>query len=140
MSRTKEVQFTEEQSHKIVIDHLIVNHPGVLFNTDASGIRLPMGLALKFKKLRSHNGYPDIAIYEPVPGYCGCFIELKKLGVKLYKKDGCRVKNIHYDEQHDMHDMLRSRGYYAEFAVGHEDAITQIENYLKRKKNDTSIF
>jgi hypothetical protein len=79
---------TEAQEHSMICKWLKTNHPKVMFNTDMSGVKLSVGMAVKAKTLRSHNGFPDLFIIEPRNGYNGLFIELKKTGEKLVMKDG----------------------------------------------------
>lgn len=124
----------EESVHAQFVEYIKINHPDIIFNTDLAGLKLSIGLAKKIKQLRSSNGFPDVVIYEKgtVKGKCynGLFIELKRDGVRLYKRDGTRVKNEHFDEQHEMHDKLKERGYYACFAIGLNEAITILNTYL----------
>lgn len=62
---------------------------------------------------------------------CGLFLELKRDGTKIYRKDGSFVADQHILEQaHVMHD-LRKAGYAAEFAVGLDEAKRIIEEYLR---------
>ena len=68
------------------------------------------------------------------------FLELKAEGTKLYKKNGEMVANKHYQEQAEMLKKLREEHYYAEFAIGYEDAITQITNYLGKPKHKKVEF
>ena len=87
--------------------------------------------------LRSWRGFPDIVIYEPVKIekqiYCGMFLELKVENTKIYKRDMSFVSE-HIKEQAEMIGDLNLRGYWADFAIGYDDAIRKIENYLNFKK------
>ena len=65
----------------------------------------------------------------------GMFLELKAEGAKLYKKNGEMVANKHYREQAEMLDKLNESGYYARFAVGYDEAIRIITNYLGKPKH-----
>lgn len=62
--------------------------------------------------------------------YHGLFIELKKAGTRIYRKDGRLVANEHIHEQFDMLEQLRQRGYIAEFACGFDEAKKIIDEYL----------
>lgn len=74
----------------------------------------------------------------------GLFLELKKDGETLYpgpraKKrfksiDGKEYKNEHLMEQADVLFKLRKAGYAAEFAIGFDEAIKIIDEYLGDKK------
>ena len=132
---------TEEKLHKSIIDFILFQYPKVIFNTDSSGIKLTMGQAMKMKKLRSDNGFPDITIYEPKKNYSGLFLEVKK--ETPYKKDGIlktmtryrkvgkvKVKYDHLQEQNKMHQRLINRGYKAEFVWSLEMAQKILHDYF----------
>lgn len=63
----------------------------------------------------------------------GLYIELKKEGTRLKKKNGDWA-NKHIAEQADVLGRLRMRGYCAEFAVGFDEAKKIIDEYLGRSK------
>jgi len=126
---------TEETIQNQICQYVKVQYPNVLFNTDLSGIKLPMGLAVKVSKLRSSRAFPDLVFYEPrkINGkmYYGLFIELKKDGVKIFKRNGAVVANGHIKEQIKMITKLSEKGYYACFAIGFDEAKEIIDNYFK---------
>ena len=137
----------EEEIHLRVCDYLRKNYPDVLFRTDfSSGMKMSPWQAAKHKKFQKSRAWPDLFIAESgvvkfKEGHLivnlrknGMFLELKADGVKLYKKDGTLRKNKHIEEQAEMLEKLRSRNYYAEFAIGYEDAIKQIHEYLGKPK------
>lgn len=59
----------------------------------------------------------------------GLFLELKKEGTRLKKKNG-EWATEHINEQAEMLEELRKRGYCAEFAVGFGEAKKIIDDYL----------
>ena len=126
---------TEETIQKQICQYVKMQYPDILFNTDLSGIKLPMGLAVKVSKLRSSRAFPDLVFYEPrkINGkmYYGLFIELKKDGVKIFKRNGAVVANGHIKEQIKMITKLSEKGYYACFAIGFDEAKEIIDNYFK---------
>jgi hypothetical protein len=63
--------------------------------------------------------------------YYGLFIELKREGTRIFKKDGKLVADEHIREQFDMLHDLRQRGYAAEFACGYEEAVALIDDYMR---------
>lgn len=63
---------------------------------------------------------------------CGLFLELKKEGTRLKKKNGDWATE-HIAEQAKVLEGLRQRGYCAEFAVGYEEAVRIIDEYLGGK-------
>lgn len=123
----------EEGTQIAVINYLRMAYPKAIVNSDLSGIRLTQGQAVKVKKLRTSNGFPDVVIYEPRRGYYGLFIELKRTGEKIYKKDGTLVADSHILEQAEMIEALKQRGYFATFAVGFNEAKNIIDWYFNER-------
>lgn len=131
---------TEENLHLKICDYLRKNYPDVLFRTDfSSGMKMSPGQAAKHKKFQKSRAWPDLFIACPQfygwwMAESGLFIELKAEGTKLCKKNGEMVANKHYREQAEMLEKLRKLGYCAEFAVGYDEAIRIITNYLGEPK------
>ena len=121
---------SEANEQMLVVQYLKLQYPNVIFNADMSGIKLSIGQAMKQKRLGMPKGYPDLFIAEPYDTYNGLFIELKKSGLKLKKKDGSWI-NEHIEEQSEMLEKLNERGYYATFCIGFEEAKQTIDNYFK---------
>ena len=71
-----------------------------------------------------------ISCVKYLQSYYGLFIELKKEGTRIFKKDGTLVADEHIREQFDMLAELRNRGYAAEFACGFDEAKKIIDEYL----------
>lgn len=121
-----------------VADYLRLQYPHVLFHSDyGSGIKLTPGQAAKQKRQNGgRRAWPDMFIAEPkvdleyMIKYSGLFIELKKAGTRIFKKNGTLVSNAHICEQFDMLEQLRRRGYKAEFACGFNEAKKIIDEYL----------
>ena len=132
---------TELELQAQVADYLRLQYPNVLFHSDfGSGIKLTMGQAAKQKRLQGgRRAWPDMFIAQPAQrsweypdAYYkfGLFLELKRPGVKIYKKNGEIVADEHIREQAGVLEMLRMRGYAAEFAVGFDEAKKIIDEYL----------
>lgn len=132
---------TETKLQTEVADYIRTKYPGVLFHSDfGSGIKLTKGQAMKQKRQNGGiRGWPDMFIAEPTPRcidggwkyeWYGLFIELKKEGIRLKKKDGSWASD-HIAEQADVLDGLEFRGYKAVFAVGFEEAKKIIDDYLR---------
>ena len=132
----------EEAIQQQVADYLRLQYPDVIFHSDfGSGTKLTMGQAVRQKRLNGgRRAWPDMFIAEPAPRcidggwdneYHGLFIELKKDGTRLKKKDGAWASE-HLAEQADLLDRLEFRGYKAVFAVGFDEAKEAIDEYLKR--------
>lgn len=130
----------EEVIQQQVADYLRLQYPNTLFHSDfGSGIKLTMGQAVKQKRLNGgRRAWPDMFIAEPRPRcidgswdyeWNGLFIELKKEDTRLKKRNGDWVSD-HIAEQAIMLEMLRARGYRAEFARGFEEAKSLIDDYL----------
>ena len=91
---------------------------------------MSIGMAVKLKKNGILvRGLPDIEIFEPHGKYAGLFIELKKTDRKLKKKDGSWIDE-HTQEQFEILEKLKTKGYYATFAIGLQEAIKIIDNYF----------
>lgn len=114
-----------------VADYLRLRYPKVLFHSDfGSGIKLTQGQAIKQKRQNGgRRGWPDMCIAEPRNGFHALFIELKKDGTRLFKKNG-EFASHHIKEQWEMLGALTLRGYKAEFAVGFEQVKKLIDDYL----------
>jgi len=122
----------EKDLHLMTCEFLKKNYPKVIFRTDfAAGIRLTPGMAKRQKALQWGNAYPDLFIAEARQGYNGLFIELKTVSNVVFKKDGSLRKNQHHEEQAAMLELLRKRGYKAEFGQGLANIINIINDYLK---------
>jgi len=121
---------TEAQVHTNICDYLRLQYPKAIFNSDLSGIKLTIGQAVKVKKLRSSRAFPDLMIFEPRGTYLGMFLELKRDGEKLSKKNG-DWKTEHLEEQSKMIQDIVARGYYANFAIGFDSAKDQIDRYME---------
>jgi hypothetical protein len=122
---------SEKTLHRAVCDYIRLQYPSVLFNSDLAGAtKLTIGQAVAIKNLRSNRGWPDIFIAEPRHGYHGLFIELKKEGVKLFKKNGDPIDD-HVAEQIKMSELLFKRRYVVKFAIGFDLTKEIIDDYLK---------
>lgn len=130
-----------------VADYLRLQYPDVMFHSDfGSGIKLTMGQAIKQKRQNGgRRAWPDMFIAElkhdgeaingayfaeQVANY-GLFIELKRPGTRIFKKDGTLVADQHIREQFDILEQLRKRGYMAKFACGFDEAKRIIDEYLR---------
>jgi hypothetical protein len=120
---------SEKTEHKQVCEYIKLQYPHVIFNTDASGIKLTMGQAVQMKKLRSSRAFPDIIIYEPKKAFCGLFIEMKRTGERIYKKNG-EPATEHIREQLEMIDKLNNKCYSAFMCVGYNHAVKVIDEYM----------
>jgi len=127
---------TEKQLHLQICTYLKLQYPKVIFNTDASGMKMSIGEAVRVKKLRSSNSIPDIVIYEQYYpninlnlSYAGLFLEVK--AKTPYKKDGKLKAGEHLQKQNNMLNSLNEKGYKAVFVWEFEQAKEIIDKYLK---------
>ncbi len=138
---------TESDLQTQVADYLRLQYPDVLFHSDfGGGTKLTPGQAKKQKRQNGgRRAWPDMFIAEPFideglfeDALCrgrlehGLFLELKKDGTRLKKKNG-EWATPHIAEQADVLQKLRERGYCAEFAVGFDEAKKIIDEYLGGK-------
>ena len=131
----------EHDLYAMLADYLRYNYKNIIWRFDlAADLKLTIGQARKHKRLQQHRGYPDLFIAEPRGKYHGAYIELKKAGTRIYKKDGTLVADQHIREQFDMLEQLRRKGYVAEFACGFDEAKEIIDNYLGRPYGNEEIF
>lgn len=128
---------TEAQEHKQLVVWLKHTYPNLMFNTDMSGIKLSMGQAIKCASLRSHRAMPDLQIMEARGGYFGLFIELKRSGEKLLKKDGETFISEHIKEQVEVQNKLNRLGYSSYICIGFEQAKNTIIDYMGKNLTRT---
>ena len=132
---------SEHELYKLIARYLQLQYPNVIYRFDlAADLKLTPGQARTHKKLHPERGYPDLFIAEPKDGlnmrtggnpnvYAGLFIEIKKEGTRLKKKDGSWASD-HIAEQVNTLDRLEFRGYRATFGVGFDEVKNIIDEYL----------
>lgn len=140
---------SEHELYVLIADYLRLQYPDIIYRFDlAADLKLSIGQAKKHKRLQRFRGYPDLFIAKPklqqskdgMPVYThGLFLEIKKEGTKILKKDGELVADKHIREQAKMLQALERRGYRAMFAVGYEQAKQIIDEYIGRKKGGADI-
>ena len=140
---------SEHQLYELIAQYMQIQYPDVIYRFDlAADLKLTAGQARKHKMLHPKRGYPDLFIAEPIitsyrdengmikltqtKNYSGLFIELKKDGTRLKKKNG-EWASDHIAEQAEMLERLEFRGYRAMFAVGFDEAKKIIDLYFKGK-------
>ena len=128
-----------------VADYLRLRYPKVMFHSDfGSGIKMTKGQAVKqYRQNGGRRGWPDMFIAEPKiePGFedtwryqaTGMFLELKKEGTRIYKKDGSPASD-HIAEQLAVLEQLGHRGYACYMVAGFDEAKQVIDDYLEDKR------
>ena len=152
---------SEHNLYEQIARYLQLQYPDVIYRFDiAADLKLTPGQAAKHKRLHPTRGYPDLSISEPkivkpqcraltdgerrklekgmefisvkiLQNYHGLYLEIKKDGEKLTKKDGS-WRTPHIAEQAEMLEKLRQAGYKAEFGVGFSECKQIIDDYLRR--------
>jgi hypothetical protein len=135
----------EESVHRAICRYLRSQYPRSIFRTDFTAGRIPLtpNQGRQYAALQSGRAFPDLFIYEPriVSGrqYAGLALELKREGTSIFLKRGERkgelVADLHIQEQYHMLEALKKRGYWAEFAVGTDQAIAIIDKYMGKPLN-----
>ena len=120
----------EEKLQIAISTYLKVQYPDVYFMSDSSGLRLPMGLAVKAKKQRSKHAQLDLVILEPRGSYSGLIIELKRDVKEVYKQNGDYRKSEHVELQNVSINHLKDKGYCCGYGFGFEEAKDIIDKYL----------
>jgi len=136
MRRKRRTASVHEDEYSITCalrSFLSYQYPSVIMRCGLEGVRLPIGLAVKVKRLNPHRGFPDIMIFEPRGKYHGLMIELKRNQEALFTKSGNYRKSQHIQEQHQMLIALEARGYKACFATSFIQAKSLISEYLEEK-------
>ena len=145
------VNFNEDAIQKKVCSYLKEHFPDVIFRSDtASGQhKVSKAARLRHYQLNSSKSFPDLFIFHPMQHgdkfYYGLAIELKADGVAVILKIGERKGKLstdpHIQEQALMLKQLNKLGYYANFAVGYDEAEKIINWYMKKPRVETqSIF
>ena len=125
---------SEAELQKQVAIYIRMQYPDVIFHSDfGSGVKLTPWQA-KMQKMQNggRRAWPDLFLAEPVGKHHGLFVELKKEGTRLKKKNGDWASE-HIAEQDVVLSELNDKGYKAEFAIGFEQALNLIDNYLGGK-------
>lgn len=125
---------SEAELQKQVAIYLRMQYPDVIFHSDfGSGVKLtPWQARMQKMQNGGRRAWPDMMIAEPIGNYHGLFIELKREGARLKKQNG-EWASSHIAEQNIMLNELSNKGYKAEFAIGFEQALDLIDDYLGGK-------
>lgn len=132
---------SEHNLYEKIARYLQLQYPNVIYRFDVGAdLKLTPGQAVKHKRLHPTRGYPDLFIAhhgEVIWGLCndrrlvyGLYLEIKKDGEKLTKKDGS-WRTPHIAEQAEVLEKLRQAGYKAEFGVGFDECKQIIDEYLR---------
>lgn len=130
---------SEEELQVAVAEYLALAYPKVMFHSDfGSGTHLShKQSAIQRRQNAGRRGWPDLFIAAPrekdkngvTVRYGGLFLELKKEGTRIYKKDGTPA-TPHIAEQLEVLRDLELRGYKAKIVAGFSQAKREIDEYL----------
>lgn len=122
---------TESELHIQICNYIRIKNPKIRFSSNyGAGMKLSIGQASIQRRQQSHAGYPDLFVIYNNGQYSGLFMELKKEGTKIYKKDGVTFKSDHLERQNEYIEYLKQQGFFACFCIGLDDAIKTIDEYL----------
>lgn len=125
----------EQELVLAIAQYLQLKHKDLIYRFDLiADFPMKPYQAKRVKQIHNRRGYPDLFIAKPSGSYAGLFLELKAEGVSVLKKDGTLRKDDHLMEQFNFMKSLIKNGYKANFAIGFDDAIKQIEGYLNEDK------
>jgi hypothetical protein len=121
----------EERVQYALVQWFQMQYPRKLWFTNilSGGMYLTPRQGRKFKLLGAPRKFPDFYVDEPVGKYHGLRIEIKKDGERLKKRNG-EWASEHIKEQSEMLERYRERGYYADFAIGFDQAKQIVEHYF----------
>ena len=125
---------SESKLQDQVCKYLKVAYPQALFKVDfGAGALLTGRQAGQQRRQQAVRGWPDIFIAEPRHGFSGLFIELKVENAKIYKSNGLFF-NEHLENQANVMEKLKARGFYCCFCKGFDAAKVVIDNWFDQYK------
>lgn len=113
-----------------VSNYIKLQFPDVVFTSESSGLRVPIGLATQLKKMRSKHKLPDLIILEPKGIWHGLILELKVSEDDYLRKDGTLRQDKHIQEQHKTLSLLSKKGYFTSFVAGFDEIKKVIDEYM----------
>lgn len=112
--------FNEEFHLQVaVINYIRATYPDALFTIAPNGMKLPIGVAVKLKRMGYRKGVFDLLFFEPRGLWHGLHIELKAPNGRTTP------------EQKTWFSEARKRGYMAFIAIGYDEAVRAIDSYFK---------
>lgn len=133
---------SEKDLQVMVADYLRMKYPAAIFHSDfGSGVKLTLGQArVQSRQNGGRRAWPDMFIAAATDITHGLFLELKRAGTRLKKRNG-EWATVHIAEQAEVLGQLRERGYEACFVCGFDEARKEIDAYLERvQKFDRGVI
>jgi len=122
--------YLANQYPHVVATHIANERKTKLVANNRGGFFTPEGNRLKRMGVR--KGWPDWNIAHPTPKYHGLYLELKAEGVKIFKKNG-EFTTPRIKEQFEILERLEKAGYYADFALGFDNAKEILDAYMQNE-------
>ncbi|OFW47578.1 MAG: hypothetical protein A2163_00725 [Actinobacteria bacterium RBG_13_35_12] len=126
-----------EDNVKLAIAHYLnVKYPFAPFSMSWDHLKLPIGVAVKLKKMRWAKPdfvWPDLFIAYPVKDFYGAYFEIKKDASEVWLKSGKMSQSEQIQKENNSLITLNKLGYYTDFILGTPDGIAKIDAYLKLK-------
>jgi hypothetical protein len=123
---------SEKEIHTAVCKYLDAQYPDMIYLSDASGMRVTLGLQMEMKRKRCKRyKIPDLIILHPNNTYKGLVIEIKTDLSKIVTKSGDIRKNIHVQEQLKTLERLQELGYAGVFGCGFDHIKSLLDEYFK---------
>jgi len=123
---------SEKEIHTAVCKYLDAKYPDVIYLSDASGMRVTIGLQMEMKRKRCKRyKIPDLIIMHPNEIYKGLVIEIKTDLSKVVTKSGDLRKDTHIQEQLRTLERLQELGYAGVFGCGFDHIKSLLDEYFK---------
>lgn len=130
---------TETTVYEQLAQYMRMQYPEAVYHFDLAGVNNPSRYTRNLYGRLNRPAWPDFFLAESAPYYStdgsveyysGLFIEIKKEGVKVYKKDGNIRADDHLKAQEKMLHKLSKRGYFTSFASGFDECKQLVDEYL----------
>lgn len=130
----------EDNVKLTIASYLNVKYPFAPFNMSWDHLRLPIGVAVKLKKMRWANPnfvWPDLFIAYPVKKFHGAYFEIKKSSSEVWLKSGKMSTSAQILKENNSLILLMNIGYHADFILDVNDGVKKIDGYFNGIKKNT---
>lgn len=128
----------EYQLARAIAQYMQLQYPKAKFRFDQAGLNLSKAQAGMNKAIQCGRGWPDFFLAEPRGDNPGLFLEIKRDGTRIYKKDGT-FTDEHIFEQFWTLRHLREKGYKAEFSIGFDEFKAIVDKYMQQLPHEIRI-
>lgn len=134
----------EDDIYRNLARHLRTFYASTPFHFDLSGVYTTSRYYRGLYGFLNDRAWPDLFIAAPshpdFGDYKGLFLEIKKDGTRIRRRDGELVADTHLREQAAALAQLDKSGYYAAFGVGYDSCRQIVDEYLTGKKQQSIEF